>query len=98
ENALVRYSRARIEDAHLERAARDAARAAGLARVRFEAGATGLLDVLDAERTRLQAEDAFAAARTRSVVDAIALFRAMAGGWPERRPRREAVAETRSPG
>src|SRR5690606_12625124 len=39
ENALVRYARARTEDAHLERAAIDSERAAALARVRFEAGA-----------------------------------------------------------
>ena len=82
ENALVRYARARIEDAHLERAAADSERAAGLARVRFEAGATGLFEVLDAERTRLQAQDAYAAARTRSATGAVALYRALAGGWP----------------
>ena len=82
ENALVRLDRARVEDAHLERAARDSARAAELARIRFDAGAIGLLEVLDAERTRLQAEDAFAAARTRSATGAVALYRALAGGWP----------------
>jgi NodT family efflux transporter outer membrane factor (OMF) lipoprotein len=97
ENALVRYARARVEDGHLERAAGDAAHAAELARIRFDAGATDLLDVLDAERTRLQAEDAFAAARTRSVVDAVALFKAMAGGWPEHVPLREAVADADRP-
>lgn len=82
ENALVRYARARTEDAHLERAAADSERAAALARVRFEAGATGLFEVLDAERTRLQAQDAYAAARTRSATGAVALYRALAGGWP----------------
>ncbi|MEN1941961.1 efflux transporter outer membrane subunit [Luteimonas sp. MJ246] len=82
ENALVRLDRARAEDAHLERAARNSARAAELARIRFDAGAIGLLEVLDAERTRLQAEDAFAAARTRSATAAVALYRALAGGWP----------------
>ena len=82
ENALVRYARARAEDAHLERAAADSERAAELARVRFEAGATGLFEVLDAERTRLQAQDAHAAARTRSATGAVALYRALAGGWP----------------
>ncbi len=83
ENALVRYGRARAEDAERARAATDSARAAELARVRFEAGATGLLDVLDAERTRLQAQDALAAARTRSTIGAVVLYRALAGGWPQ---------------
>ncbi len=91
ENALVRLDRARIEDAHLEHAARDSARAAELARTRFEAGATGLLEVLDAERTRLQAEDAFVEARTRSATGAVALYRALAGGWPQSLPMRESI-------
>lgn len=92
ENALVRYDRARDEDAHLERAAIDSARAAELARVRFRAGATGLLEVLDAERTRLQAQDAFADARTRSATGAVGVYKALAGGWPQRLPAREQIA------
>jgi NodT family efflux transporter outer membrane factor (OMF) lipoprotein len=92
ENALVRYAKARAEDAQLERAALDSATAARLARVRYEAGAAALLEVLDAERTQLQAQDAFADARTRSVAGAVALYAAMAGGWPARLPRREDIA------
>jgi multidrug efflux system outer membrane protein len=92
ENALVRYGRARVEDAHLQRAATDSARAAELARIRYEAGAADLFEVLDAERTRLQAQDAFADARTRSVIGAVALYKAMAGGWPLRPPVREGIA------
>jgi len=88
-NALVRFDRAFDADVELERAARDSARAAQLARMRFEAGATGLLEVLDAERTQLQAEDAFASGRTRTATDAVALYRAMAGGWPQTLPARE---------
>lgn len=92
ENALVRYARARVEDQHLERASQDSLKAAKLARVRYEAGATDLFEVLDAERTQLQAQDAFADGRTRSVTGAIALYKAMAGGWPDREPVREGVA------
>ncbi|MET4731093.1 multidrug efflux system outer membrane protein [Lysobacter enzymogenes] len=92
ENALVRYARARVEDQHLERAAQDSLKAAKLARVRYEAGAADLFEVLDAERTQLQAQDAFADGRTRSVTGAIALYKAMAGGWPAREPVREGVA------
>ncbi len=95
ENALVRHARTRVEDAHLERAATDGERAARLARVRFEAGASGLLEVLDAERTQLQAQDAFAEARTRSVASAVALYKALAGGWPELSPDRERLAALR---
>ena len=86
ENALVRNHHAQDEDAHLQRAAADSARAAELARIRFEAGAADLFEVLDAERTRLQAQDAFAAARTRTAISAVALYRALAGGWPGKLP------------
>jgi NodT family efflux transporter outer membrane factor (OMF) lipoprotein len=93
ENALVRYAKARVEDEHLERAAIDSQKAAQLARVRYEAGAAGLLDVLDAERTQLQAQDAFADARTRSITGAVGLYQALAGGWPQRLPQREGIAQ-----
>ncbi len=91
ENALVRFDRTRDEDAHLERAAIDSANAARLARVRFDAGSADLLEVLDAERTQLQAQDAFADVRTRSATSAVAVYRALAGGWPQTLPVREAV-------
>jgi outer membrane protein, multidrug efflux system len=94
ENALVRYARTRTEDEHLERAALDSATAARLARVRYDAGAADLFEVLDAERTQLQAQDAFADARTRSVSGAIGVYRVLAGGWPARAPLRESVAAT----
>ena len=92
ENALVVFAHARIEDQHLERAATDSARAAQLARVRFDAGATDLLDVLDAERTQLSSQDAFADARTRTATALVGLYRALAGGWPTRVPERVQVS------
>ena len=91
-NALVRYGRSRAEDEYLAQAATNSARAAQLARLRYEAGATGLLEVLDAERTRLQAQDALADVRTRSAENLVALYMAMAGGWPARMPLRESVS------
>ena len=93
ENALVRHARAREEDALLAQAAQDSTAAAALARIRYRAGATGLLELLDAERTRLQAEDAFADARTRTTTTAVALYKALAGGWPEAPPMRERVGQ-----
>ncbi|WP_213434338.1 MULTISPECIES: efflux transporter outer membrane subunit [Lysobacteraceae] len=92
ENALVIHARARVEDQHREQAAVDSANAARLARVRYEAGAADLFEVLDAERTRLQAQDAFVDARTRTTTSVVALYKAMAGGWPGRMPLREKVA------
>ena len=91
ENALVGYDRTRAEDAHLEHAALDSARASQLARLRFRAGATDLFEVLDAERTQLQAQDAFADARTRGAIAAVGVYRAIAGGWPTDMPTRQPV-------
>src|SRR5690606_24599290 len=99
ENALVRHARSREQDAHLQRAADNSARAAELAVTRFEAGAADLLEVLDSERTLLQAQDALAQARTRTVTTAAGIYRALAGGWPQHLPRSERVAvgaETRN--
>ena len=92
ENALVRYGHARLEDAHLERAALESARAAELAHIRFDAGAADLLDVLDAERSQLQAQDAFADGRTRSATALVDLYRSLAGGWPQRPPERQRLS------
>jgi len=93
EDALVRLDRARLEDAELETAATDSAHAARLARVRYEAGAADLFEVLDAERVNLQAQDALAQARQRSFDHLVDLYRALAGGWPSELPAR--VASTR---
>ena len=95
EDALVRLDRVREEDAYLQRAAADSTRAADLARLRYQAGATGLFEMLDVERGQLQAEDAFADVRARSALNAIALYKALAGGWPQSLPVRESVADRR---
>jgi NodT family efflux transporter outer membrane factor (OMF) lipoprotein len=91
ENALIVYGRARVEDRHLAQAALDSERAAELARIRFEAGAVNLLEVLDAERTQLEAQDAFADGRARSAAAAVRVYEALAGGWPAKTPVRERV-------
>ena len=95
EDALVRLDRVREEDAFLQRAAIDSTRAADLARLRYQAGATGLFEMLDVERGQLQAEDAFADVRARGALNAIALYKALAGGWPQSLPVRESVADRR---
>lgn len=93
ENALVRVSRAERERVHLEHAAAASASAARTARVRFENGASNVLDVLDAERVRLLAEDALAQGHARNATAVVALYRTLAGGWPQQLPARHEVAE-----
>ncbi len=85
-NALERRARAVEEDARLDAAMRDSAEAARLARLRRDAGAGTLLEVLEAERNRLEAEDAAVLARVRSLSGSVALYRALAGGWPAATP------------
>jgi NodT family efflux transporter outer membrane factor (OMF) lipoprotein len=91
ENALVRFDKARSEDEQLVRAAVDSAQAAKLARVRYEAGAVGLFEVLDAERSNLQAQDAAAQSRARGFSDLIAVYQALAGGWPAQLPQSKRI-------
>ncbi|OGT60315.1 MAG: hypothetical protein A3E01_15920 [Gammaproteobacteria bacterium RIFCSPHIGHO2_12_FULL_63_22] len=92
ENALVSYAKSREEDAHLQAAALQSEQAARLSRTRFEAGVGTLFDVLDAERTQLQFQDALAQGRTRSLSSLVQLYRTGAGGWPEILPARKALA------
>jgi len=87
ENALVRYARSREQDAALRQAALDSKRAADLANVRYKEGATGLLDLLDAQRVQLQDEDAYASSHLESAADAVSLYKSLAGGWPQRQPQ-----------
>jgi multidrug efflux system outer membrane protein len=83
ENALVRHAKARDEDEQLERATHDSEQAAALARTRYRAGAIELYEVLDSEHNVLIAQYAFVDSRMRSATAAVALFQALAGGWPQ---------------
>lgn len=94
ENALVAYDRTRKETEHLEDAAAAGREGARLARVRFENGIADFLPVLDAERSQLEAEDRLAETRTRAATSLVAVYKAVAGGWPERMPDRRADAAT----
>ncbi|MDQ2138148.1 efflux transporter outer membrane subunit [Alcaligenaceae bacterium B3P038] len=86
ENALVRLARSHEEREALTRAAQSSERAVNVARVQFDAGAIGVLDVLSAERTRLDAEDQLVQSRAREATSLIALYKSLAGGWPQQLP------------
>src|SRR5271154_5335885 len=86
ENALVSYARSQERDVQLQLAAKDSKRAADLASVRFKNGATSLLDLLDAQRVELQAEDAYAEGHSNSALSAVLLYKSLAGGWPQHLP------------
>ncbi|MBX6363273.1 MAG: TolC family protein [Gemmatimonadetes bacterium] len=87
ETTAVRYRTARARLEHLREAAEASERAADLARLRYEGGIADFLQVLDAERTLLAAQDQLAQAQT-EVADAyVALARARAAGWRDQDSR-----------
>jgi len=89
EDALVTHARTRdsLKDAT---DAADASRtAARIARARYEGGMVDFLEVLDAERTQLAAEDRLARSRTEAATSLIAVYKALGGGWEMAPPPRD---------
>jgi outer membrane protein, multidrug efflux system len=84
EGSLVTYDRAHARVAILESAVRSSTRAADLAQQRFEAGLTDFLQVLDAERTLLDAENQLEQGRTAAATALVAVYKAVGGTWPTR--------------
>jgi multidrug efflux system outer membrane protein len=83
EDALVTHARDRDSLTHVADAAESSATAARLARTRYEGGYVDFLEVLDAERTQLEAEDRLAQSRTETATSLIAVYKAMGGGWEQ---------------
>jgi multidrug efflux system outer membrane protein len=80
EATLVSYRTALARVERLNEAAQASARASELARLRFAGGVADFLQVLDAERTQLEAEDQRARGRTDASVAYAALYKALGGG------------------
>jgi multidrug efflux system outer membrane protein len=81
--SLVTHARARDSLTHVAAAAESSATAARLARTRYEGGYVDFLEVLDAERTQLVAEDQLAQSRTETATSLIAVYKALGGGWEQ---------------
>jgi outer membrane protein, multidrug efflux system len=82
ETALNAYAKqVRRRDALLA-SANGSERAAKLARQRFREGVASSLDVLDADRSLLSAQDELAQGEQATAVAVVALFKALGGGWP----------------
>lgn len=80
-NSLDAYGYNRHKLDLLDESVQASDRAVQLARVRFEAGAADFIDVLDAERNQLDAEDQLAQARTQTATSLVALYKSLGGGW-----------------
>jgi outer membrane protein, multidrug efflux system len=86
ETSLVAYDRAHARVAILTDAVRSSSRAAALAQQRFEAGLTDFFQVLDAQRTLLDAENQLAVAHTGAATALVVIYKSIGGRWPTRQP------------
>jgi multidrug efflux system outer membrane protein len=81
EGALITYGRAQAQRDTLAGAAESSSKAARLARQRYEGGLTDFLNVLQAERDALTAQEALAQSRTQAATALVAVYKALGGGW-----------------
>jgi outer membrane protein, multidrug efflux system len=81
EDALVTNARTRDSLKDADDAAVASRTAARIARTRYEGGLVDFLEVLDAERTQLAAEDRLAQSRTDAATSLVAVYKALGGGW-----------------
>jgi multidrug efflux system outer membrane protein len=79
ENALVSYREQQERLVKLNDQARESTRAATIARTRYREGVADFLELLDAERTALQAEDEVASAEAGVFTGAVAIYKALGG-------------------
>jgi outer membrane protein, multidrug efflux system len=81
ENALSGFNLGAEQNRALTSAASSSGGAAGLARVRYIAGASDLLLVLDAERQALLAQDQVVQSQIGQSTALVEVYRALGGGW-----------------
>lgn len=81
ENSIVAFGEERLRLEALRESADAARNAASTATARYEAGMSPFLEVLDAQRTQLAAEDAVASSEGTLLSNLIRLYKALGGGW-----------------
>lgn len=81
EGAFSSYTRNAQRADRLALATRSATEAAQLARLRYDAGVTDFLAVLDAEREVLSQRDQLVQAQVGTATALVAVYRALGGGW-----------------
>jgi multidrug efflux system outer membrane protein len=79
ENALVDYREQQRRLVSLADQARESGRAASIARVRYREGLADFLDLLDAERTELQAQEAVAQAEAGVFTGVVSIYKSLGG-------------------
>jgi multidrug efflux system outer membrane protein len=86
ESALAGLRILQLQAEAQARAVDSAEEATRLATVRYKSGLVIFLDVLDAERTSLQAQRQLVLVHSQQRATTIALIKAIGGGWQERAP------------
>jgi len=90
QTAISDFSYEEQRRVELQQAAASAQLSVNMAKERFDRGYDNFLDVLDAERTLLQAEDSLAMSEISSALDLVSIYKALGGGW-------QVVAESKKP-
>jgi NodT family efflux transporter outer membrane factor (OMF) lipoprotein len=80
ETSIVTYRHARARLSDLSDAVKASTHALELAQLRFQEGVTDFLQVLDAQRTLLSAENQLAVGRTAAATSLVAVYKAVGGG------------------
>ena len=80
-NALVAYRTEQERRARLQGEVNHARRTLALSQVSYKNGLADFIDVLDAERTMLQAELQYAQSTTTVSANLVQLYKALGGGW-----------------
>ena len=88
ENSMTDFAQEQVRLRWLRESSEAASQAAQLAASRYEAGASPFLEVLDAQRTLLSAEDTQAASEGEVVSNLIRLYKSLGGGWTSIEPDR----------
>jgi len=91
EDALVAYDTERTRQQVLEKEVEQYRRASSLALTKYTRGLSNFLDVLDAQRSLYNAEDALVQSRATVLTDVISLYKALGGGWESIDPVQNAL-------
>jgi outer membrane protein, multidrug efflux system len=81
ENALVAYAKEQVRRRSLEDAVKSSQESLSLANKLYANGLTDFINVLDAERSLYEAENALANSDMTVSADVVALYKSLGGGW-----------------
>ncbi|MGI9316961.1 MAG: efflux transporter outer membrane subunit, partial [bacterium] len=86
DNAITALTEEQLRYRELSNSAEAALRAAEIAEMRYEAGATDFLSVLDAQRSLLSVQSQQASSEGTIVSNLVRLYKALGGGWIPEQP------------